>query len=68
MIVVEGTERRAPALGRRKLDKGHRELLVRFVEHVRGRAAEPIPWAEIAAISRFVLELDRESRGSAPDG
>jgi predicted dehydrogenase len=43
--------------------KGHRELLAAFVEHVAGRAAEPIPWEEILEVSRFVLALDREARG-----
>lgn len=47
-------------------DKGHRELLRRFVEHVSGGGPEPIPLAEILDVSRFVLELDREIRGGAP--
>jgi predicted dehydrogenase len=45
------------------VDKGHAELLRRFVEHVSGRAAEPIPRSEIMDVSRFVLDLDRQARG-----
>jgi len=29
-----------------------------------GRGPEPIPWPEILDVSRFVLELDAESRGA----
>jgi predicted dehydrogenase len=47
-------------------DKGHRELLRRFVAHVRGEGPPPIPVAEILDASRFVLELDREIRGGPP--
>jgi len=49
----------------RAADKGHAELLRRFVEHVHGRAAEPIPLAELLDVSRFVLELDRTASGAA---
>ena len=45
-------------------DKGHAELLRRFVEHVAGRGPEPIPLPEILDVSRFVLELDAEARGA----
>ena len=45
------------------VDKGHAELLRRFVEHASGRAAEPIPRSEILDVSRFVLDLDRQARG-----
>lgn len=54
-----------PAVSRSRdtADKGHRELLRRFVEHVAGHGPEPIPWHEILDVSRFVLDLDREIRG-----
>jgi predicted dehydrogenase len=45
------------------VDKGHAELLRRFVEHASGRSAEPIPRSEILDVSRFVLDLDRQARG-----
>jgi len=45
------------------VDKGHAELLRRFVEHATGRSAEPIPRDEILDVSRFVLDLDRQARG-----
>ena len=45
------------------VDKGHAELLRRFVEHASGRAAEPIPRSEILDVSHFVLDLDRQARG-----
>jgi predicted dehydrogenase len=48
-------------------DKGHRELLRRFLEHAAGGAAEPIPWDSILATSRFVLSLDAEARGEPTD-
>ena len=54
-----GAERVAP-------DKGHRELLRRFVEHARGADATPVPWGEIFDVSRFTLELDRQARGQTP--
>lgn len=47
-------------------DKGHRELLRRFVAHVAGTGDEPIPLPELLDVSRFALELDREIRGGAP--
>jgi hypothetical protein len=46
------------------VEKGHAELLRRFVEHVAGQGPEPIPWREILDVSRFVLELDTEARGA----
>jgi predicted dehydrogenase len=45
-------------------DKGHAEILRRFVEHAAGRESEPIPCSEILDVSRFVLELDAELRGA----
>jgi predicted dehydrogenase len=54
---VSGVDR-----SRETADKGHRELLRRFVEHAAGQAPEPIPLLEILEVSRFVLELDREAR------
>jgi len=44
-------------------DKGHAEILRRFVEHAAGRETEPIPSPEFLDVSRFVLELDAELRG-----
>jgi hypothetical protein len=44
-------------------DKGHLELLRRFVEHAAGRAPEPISWEEVLEVSRLTLELDQEARG-----
>ncbi len=43
-------------------DKGHGALLGAFLDHCAGRGAEPIPWAEILDVSRFVLELDAQAR------
>jgi predicted dehydrogenase/threonine dehydrogenase-like Zn-dependent dehydrogenase len=48
-------------------DKGHRELLARFVAHARGEESEPVPWREAHAASRLTLELDRELRGLSED-
>jgi len=48
-------------------DKGHAALLQAFVEHTCGRAPAPIPWDEILDVSRFVLQLDRQARGAAPN-
>jgi predicted dehydrogenase len=61
-VEVEGARGSARRLERP--DKGHAELLRRFVEHVAGHAPAPIPWEEILDTSRFVLELEREARGS----
>jgi len=55
--------RRGRKTARPDSDKGHRELLRRFVEHAAGNCPEPIPTAEILETSRFVLELDVEARG-----
>jgi predicted dehydrogenase len=61
---VQGTD-----MTRAEADKGHRELLRRFIEHAAGRGTAPIALGDILDTSRFVLELDRESRGSpAPTG
>jgi predicted dehydrogenase len=46
------------------VDKGHMEILRRFVEHAAGGGPEPIPWPEILDVSRFVLELDARARGA----
>jgi predicted dehydrogenase len=46
-------------------DKGHREMLRRFVEHASGRGPAPIPPAEILEVSRLVLRLRDEIRGGA---
>jgi len=43
-------------------DKGHAELMRRFIEHVAGRARAPIPLDELFEVSRFVLELDEQTR------
>jgi predicted dehydrogenase/threonine dehydrogenase-like Zn-dependent dehydrogenase len=48
-------------------DKGHLELMRRFLRHAAGSGPEPIPWAETLEASRFVLELDREMRGLPPE-
>jgi predicted dehydrogenase/threonine dehydrogenase-like Zn-dependent dehydrogenase len=53
---------RAPGRARSGTDKGHREILRRFVAHARGAGAAPIPPEEIFEVSRFVLELDRDAR------
>jgi predicted dehydrogenase len=45
-------------------DKGHAEILRRFLDHAAGRGPEPIPWPEILDVSRFVLELDAQGRGA----
>ena len=47
---------------RQQPDKGHREILGRFVEHASGRGPAPIPAEEILALTRFMLDLDREMR------
>jgi predicted dehydrogenase len=47
---------------RSEADKGHREMLRRFVAHARGDAPPPIEPEEIFDVSRFVLELDRDVR------
>ncbi len=49
-----------------RVDKGHAELLRRFLEHCAGRESEPISWAECLDASRLVLELDSALRGSDP--
>jgi predicted dehydrogenase/threonine dehydrogenase-like Zn-dependent dehydrogenase len=46
-------------------DKGQRELLARFVAHVRGDAEAPIPPGEIFEVGRLVLLLDRRARGAS---
>jgi len=46
------------------IDKGHAELLRRFLEHAAGEGPEPIAWPEILDVSRFVLDLDAETRGA----
>jgi predicted dehydrogenase/threonine dehydrogenase-like Zn-dependent dehydrogenase len=43
-------------------DKGQRELLARFIAHVRGEADAPIPLNELFEVGRLVLELDRRAR------
>ncbi|HXV77338.1 MAG TPA: Gfo/Idh/MocA family oxidoreductase, partial [Candidatus Polarisedimenticolaceae bacterium] len=45
-------------------DKGHRAILERFVEHLEGDAPPPIPWDEIADVTRLTFDLDDELRGS----
>lgn len=56
---AEGSDRTWEAV-----EKGHAELLRRFMEHVAGTGPEPIPWGDILDVSRFVLELDSEARGA----
>jgi predicted dehydrogenase/threonine dehydrogenase-like Zn-dependent dehydrogenase len=46
-----------------RADKGHRALLEGFLQHVTG-GPEPIPLDAILNVSRFVLDLDVESRGA----
>jgi predicted dehydrogenase len=46
------------------VDKGHAEMLRRFVDHVAGDGPEPVSWPEILDVSRFVLDLDAEARGT----
>ena len=48
-------------------DKGHRELLTRFIRHAAGHGAAPIPIAELLDVSRFVLELEHEARSTGAD-
>jgi predicted dehydrogenase len=60
-LVVDG----APAGAWDGGDKGHRALLAAFVRHVTGEGPAPIPWEEIHAVSRLILDLDGEVRGGA---
>jgi hypothetical protein len=46
------------------VDKGHADMLRRFVDHVAGAGPEPVSWPEILDVSRFVLDLDAEARGT----
>lgn len=55
---------REAGLTRAAPDKGHREILRRFLDHVRGEGEIPIPPVEIFDVSRYVLELDAEVRRS----
>lgn len=45
-------------------DKGHAEILRRFVEHARGRGPVPIALDEILDVSHLVLTLDAQARGA----
>ena len=53
-----------PETTRPNPDKGHLEMLRRFVEHVSGRGDAPIPWEQILDVTRFTLDLDDEARGA----
>jgi predicted dehydrogenase len=61
-LVVPG---RAEPAARAAPDKGQRELLSRFIAHVRGDGPAPIPADEIFEVGRLVLDLDRRARGAA---
>jgi predicted dehydrogenase len=60
----DGAQGREPDRG--EPDKGHLTLLKRFLDHVAGEGPEPIPRNQILHVSRFVLELDRETREGLP--
>ncbi len=55
----------APPVRREAPDKGHREILRRFLEHVLGRGAAPIPIEEIFETSRLAIVLEASCRGVA---
>jgi predicted dehydrogenase len=58
---LHGTD--ADDQSRERPDKGHLEMLRRFIEHASSGGPEPIPWEEALDVSRFVLDLDAEIRG-----
>jgi predicted dehydrogenase len=63
-LLVAGRPDPAP---RPSPDKGQRELLSRFVSHVRGDAGAPIATEEIFEIGRLILDLDGRARGVSPN-
>lgn len=57
---------RRGGVGPHETDKGHRELMRRFVAYAAGRAGAPIPHEEIFATSRLVLEIAAALRHAGP--
>jgi predicted dehydrogenase/threonine dehydrogenase-like Zn-dependent dehydrogenase len=47
-------------------DKGHREMLERFLAHAAGEGSSPIAWEEISDVTRLTLDLDDRLRGLSP--
>ena len=47
-------------------DKGQRALVKAFIEATRGKAAAPIPLAELAAVSEATLAIEESLRAGAP--